>query len=221
MTAEDTSATLRAENARLCAEVVAAHATIATVSAQVATLLERVKDLEGQRAMTSRTSNKPPSSDGPVCVPRSPRGKSGKKPGGQPEHLGAPAAGGRARSRHRAASIGVPRVREAAHGRARDRHGAATGGGGPADDGVSGLVLPIIGSYTACKTPTSRVVLQLAYGAALTRRVRPPTTKPTAAMRPPRAPVFAHCGGVARTGAMLMSASDVSVGIRRRSLRSR
>jgi len=67
MTAEDTITALRAENARLCADVAVAHATIATLSAQVATLLERVKDLEGQRATTSRNSSKPPSSDGRAC----------------------------------------------------------------------------------------------------------------------------------------------------------
>jgi len=88
MTAEDTITALRAENARLCADVAVAHATIATLSAQVATLLERVKDLEGQRATTSRNSSKPPSSDGPARVPRSLRGTSGKKPGGQPGHPG-------------------------------------------------------------------------------------------------------------------------------------
>ena len=89
MTAEDTITALRAENARLCADVAVAHARIATLSAQVATLLERVKDLEGQRATTRRTSSKPPSSAGAARLPRSLRGKSGKKPGGQPGHPGA------------------------------------------------------------------------------------------------------------------------------------
>ena len=89
MTAEDTIAALQAENAQLRGEVAVAGETIATLSAQVAALLERVKDLEGQRATTSRNSSKPPSSDGPARVPQSLRGKSGKKPGGQPEHRGA------------------------------------------------------------------------------------------------------------------------------------
>ncbi len=75
--------------AALQAELAAAQETIAALTAQVATLLERVKDPEGQRATDSHNSSKPPSSDGPARIPRSLRGTSGKKPGGQPGHRGA------------------------------------------------------------------------------------------------------------------------------------
>jgi len=89
MMSETSTAALQAENARLHAEVAAGRETIAVLTAQVATLLERIKALEGQQATTSRNSSKPPSSDGPARVPRSLRGTSGKKPGGQPGHPGA------------------------------------------------------------------------------------------------------------------------------------
>lgn len=82
MNAEDTIAALRIE-------LTAAQETIAVLTDQVATLLERVKNLEGQRATDSHNSSKPPSSDGPARLPRSLRGTSGKKPGGQPGHRGA------------------------------------------------------------------------------------------------------------------------------------
>lgn len=91
-----TIATLQAENVRLRAEneavhvaLVTAREALATVGAQVVELTARVAALERQRATDSHNSSKPPSSDGPARRPRSLRGKSGKKPGGQPEHRGA------------------------------------------------------------------------------------------------------------------------------------
>ena len=54
----------------------------------LARLTLRIKELEGQVSKDSHNSSKPPSSDGLKAKPRSLRGKSGKKPGGQPEHEG-------------------------------------------------------------------------------------------------------------------------------------
>jgi len=63
------------------AQIQAQEQVIATVSAWV-------KELEDQARTTSRTSSKPPSSDGFVRPPRSLRQRSGQKPGGQPGHVG-------------------------------------------------------------------------------------------------------------------------------------
>ncbi|MFI5420873.1 MAG: IS66 family transposase [Nitrososphaerales archaeon] len=64
--------------------------TIESCGQRIAGLESRVKDLEGQLAQNSQNSSKPPSSDGPKgrSIPGSQRGKTGKKPGGQPGHPG-------------------------------------------------------------------------------------------------------------------------------------
>lgn len=89
MTEKETIVALRAELARAGETITALMTQNGVLIAQVATLMERVAELEKQRATNSRNSSKPPASDGPARQPKSLRGKSGKKPGGQPAHPGA------------------------------------------------------------------------------------------------------------------------------------
>lgn len=64
---------------------------VARAESQVEVLTQRVADLERRLSKDSHNSHKPPSSDEPTFRRRrrkSLRGKSGKKPGGQPGHSG-------------------------------------------------------------------------------------------------------------------------------------
>lgn len=57
--------------------------------ALIAVLQARIVELEARLGMNSRNSHKPPSSDGPAKpAPKSLRGRSGRKPGGQNGHPG-------------------------------------------------------------------------------------------------------------------------------------
>src|SRR5881227_1972793 len=58
------------------------------MQAQIATLTQQVKDLQGRLAKDSHNSSLPPSSDRFVRQPKSLRTKSGKKAGGQKGHRG-------------------------------------------------------------------------------------------------------------------------------------
>lgn len=51
-------------------------------------LEQRIKELEAQLHQNSRNSSRPPSSDGPKKPRTTPKGKKGRKPGGQPGHKG-------------------------------------------------------------------------------------------------------------------------------------
>ena len=66
-------------------------ALVVRQAAQIELLKAEVADLRRQLGQDSRNSSKPPSSDSPFTkpAPRSLRGKSGRKPGGQPGHPGA------------------------------------------------------------------------------------------------------------------------------------
>lgn len=64
-------------------------ALVAAQAAEIERLKARVAELEARLGLNSRNSSKPPSSDGLAKpAPKSLRGKSGRKPGGQPGHTG-------------------------------------------------------------------------------------------------------------------------------------
>jgi transposase len=84
MTNEEELQALREENRTLKALV----AELLPLKEQLAQANARIKDLEDTLAKDSRTSSKPPSSDGLARLPRSSRRPSGKRPGGQAGHPG-------------------------------------------------------------------------------------------------------------------------------------
>jgi len=84
MTNEEELQALREENRTLKAVV----AELLPLKEQLAQATARIKELEDRLAKDSRTSSKPPSSDGLGRLPRSSRRPSGKRPGGQAGHAG-------------------------------------------------------------------------------------------------------------------------------------
>src|SRR5256714_6266577 len=84
MTQDEELQALREENRTLKALV----AQLLPLQEQLAQAHARIKDLEDRLAQDSRTSSKPPSSDGLTRLPRRARRPSGKFPGGQVGHPG-------------------------------------------------------------------------------------------------------------------------------------
>jgi len=84
MMQEEELQALREENRMLKALV----AGLLPLKEQLAQANARIKELEDHLAQDSRTSSKPPSSDGLGRLPRSSRRPSGKRPGGQTGHPG-------------------------------------------------------------------------------------------------------------------------------------
>jgi transposase len=84
MTQEEELHALREENRQLKALV----AELLPLKEQLAQAQARIKELEARLAQDSRTSSKPPSSDGLTRLPRRSHRPSGKRPGGQTGHAG-------------------------------------------------------------------------------------------------------------------------------------
>jgi transposase len=84
MTKEEELQALREENRMLKALVT----ELLPLKEQLAQAQARIKELEDRLAKDSRTSSKPPSTDGLARLPRSSRRPSGKRPGGQAGHAG-------------------------------------------------------------------------------------------------------------------------------------
>src|SRR5260221_743034 len=84
MTNEEELQALREENRTLKALV----AELLPLKEQLAQATARIKELEDRLAKDSRTSSKPPSSDGLGRLPRRSRRPSGKRRGGQAGHAG-------------------------------------------------------------------------------------------------------------------------------------
>lgn len=86
---EQIRAVYRAGESAVVALVEALQDRIEQLEHQVDKLESRVSELEARLAQTSRNSHKPPSSDGlNKPSPKSLREPSGRKPGGQPGHVG-------------------------------------------------------------------------------------------------------------------------------------
>lgn len=84
MTKEEELQALREENRTLKALV----AELLPLKEQLPQANARIKNLEDRLGKDSRTSSKPPSSDGFARLPRTSRRASGKHPGGQAGHPG-------------------------------------------------------------------------------------------------------------------------------------